>query len=98
MKCDSQASFLACTFANPCFGREPKVRVAIGALSSSIYQNALLYTQDFFPSLLISPILPSYVQVQIVLMAIIDSHDPFSDISNIDLIILAYIDDLLLDA
>ncbi len=31
-------------------------------------------------------------------MAIIDSLDPSSDISNIDLIILAYIDDLLLDA
>jgi len=27
MKCDSQASLLACTFASPCFGRGPKVRV-----------------------------------------------------------------------
>jgi hypothetical protein len=29
MKCDSWASFLACTFANPCFGCEPKARVAM---------------------------------------------------------------------
>jgi hypothetical protein len=28
MKCDSRASLLACTFASPCFGNEPKVRVA----------------------------------------------------------------------
>jgi hypothetical protein len=28
MKCDSQASLLAHTFANPCFGHEPKARVA----------------------------------------------------------------------
>ncbi len=28
MKCDSQASLLACTFASSCFGREPKARVA----------------------------------------------------------------------
>jgi len=28
MRCDSQASFLARTLANPCFGREPKARVA----------------------------------------------------------------------
>jgi len=29
MKCDSQASLLARTFASPCLGCEPKVRVAI---------------------------------------------------------------------
>jgi hypothetical protein len=28
MKCDPQSSLLACTFASPCLGREPKVRVA----------------------------------------------------------------------
>jgi hypothetical protein len=28
MKCDSRASLLACTLASPCFGREPKARVA----------------------------------------------------------------------
>jgi len=28
MKCDSLASLLACTFASPCLGHEPKVRVA----------------------------------------------------------------------
>jgi len=28
VKCDSQASFLACTFASPCLGHEPKARVA----------------------------------------------------------------------
>jgi hypothetical protein len=27
MKCDSQASFLACTFASPCVECKPKVRV-----------------------------------------------------------------------
>jgi hypothetical protein len=27
MKCDSQASFLAYTFASPCLGREPKAKV-----------------------------------------------------------------------
>jgi hypothetical protein len=27
MKCDSQASLLACTFASPCLGREPKAKV-----------------------------------------------------------------------
>jgi hypothetical protein len=27
MKCDSRASLLACTFASPCFGHKPKVRV-----------------------------------------------------------------------
>jgi hypothetical protein len=29
MRCDSWASLLAFTLANPCFGREPKARVAI---------------------------------------------------------------------
>jgi hypothetical protein len=29
MKCDSQVSLLAHTFASPCFGCEPKARVAI---------------------------------------------------------------------
>jgi hypothetical protein len=29
MKWDSQASFLACTFVSPYFGREPKTKVAI---------------------------------------------------------------------
>jgi hypothetical protein len=29
MKCDSQASLLARTFSNLCFGHEPKVRVSI---------------------------------------------------------------------
>jgi hypothetical protein len=28
MKCDSQASFLTCTFASPCLGRKPKANVA----------------------------------------------------------------------
>jgi len=27
MKCDSQASLWACTFASPCLGCEPKVKV-----------------------------------------------------------------------
>jgi len=28
MRCDSQASFLACNLASPCLGRKPKARVA----------------------------------------------------------------------
>ncbi len=36
MKCDSQASLLAYTFANLCFDREPKVRVAIAFVVPSI--------------------------------------------------------------
>jgi hypothetical protein len=35
MKCDSQASHLAHTFASPCFGREPKAKVATHSLSYS---------------------------------------------------------------
>jgi hypothetical protein len=27
MKCDSRASFFACSFASPCLGRKPKARV-----------------------------------------------------------------------
>jgi hypothetical protein len=27
MKCDSRASLLACTFASPCFGHEPMLRL-----------------------------------------------------------------------
>jgi hypothetical protein len=38
MKCDSRVSLLACTFVNPCFGREPKVRVAITTI---FYQDYL---------------------------------------------------------
>jgi hypothetical protein len=33
MKCDSRALFLARTFASPCFGRKPKVRVATVGIS-----------------------------------------------------------------
>jgi len=41
MKCDSQPSHLAHTFASPCFGREPKVTIA--TTSANDYQS----TQDF---------------------------------------------------
>jgi hypothetical protein len=34
MKCDSQASFLVCTFVNPYLGHEPKVKVATKLLTS----------------------------------------------------------------
>jgi hypothetical protein len=54
--------------------------------------------KDFFPTPLISPILPSYAKVQAVVMAIIDSPYPYPDNSDIDLVVLAYIDDLVLDA
>jgi hypothetical protein len=36
MKCDSWASLLAHTFASPCFGGEPKVKVA--TLKTFIFQ------------------------------------------------------------
>jgi hypothetical protein len=35
MKCDSWASLLAHTFASPCFGREPKVRIATFLVTTS---------------------------------------------------------------
>jgi hypothetical protein len=39
MKGDSRASLLACTFANPCLGYKPKVRVTtIGFLLSQVHQ------------------------------------------------------------
>jgi len=31
MRCDSQASFLACNFASPYFGHKPKARVMIAS-------------------------------------------------------------------
>jgi hypothetical protein len=31
MRCDSQASFLACNFASPYFGRKPKAKVTIAS-------------------------------------------------------------------
>ncbi len=34
MKCDSWASFLACTFVSLCFGHKPKVKVATNVSSS----------------------------------------------------------------
>jgi len=36
MKCDSQLSHLARTFVSPCFGREPKVRIARIAFGAPI--------------------------------------------------------------
>jgi hypothetical protein len=35
MKCDSQASLLVHTFANPCFGREPEAKVATQLILTS---------------------------------------------------------------
>jgi hypothetical protein len=35
MKCDLRASLLACTFASPCLGRKPKVKVVIGIIQES---------------------------------------------------------------
>jgi hypothetical protein len=34
MKCDYQVSLLACTFASPCLGHEPKARVATQYMTS----------------------------------------------------------------
>jgi hypothetical protein len=37
MKCDSQASLLACTFASPCLGCKPKARVATNIVSKYVF-------------------------------------------------------------
>jgi hypothetical protein len=39
MKCDFRASFLACTFTSPCFGRKPKVRVVSLGITYGISRN-----------------------------------------------------------
>jgi hypothetical protein len=39
MKCDSQASLLAHTFASPCLGHEPKIRVTTMCI---LYYNSLV--------------------------------------------------------
>jgi hypothetical protein len=44
MKCDYWASFLAHTFASPCFDREPKVKVVI-----------LILIFKFFFAMIINP-------------------------------------------
>jgi len=44
MKCDSHASLLARTLANPCLGREPKARVVTFASS---HRSAQLPTRAF---------------------------------------------------
>jgi hypothetical protein len=36
MRCDSWVSFLACTLASPCFGHEPKVKVATILLTNTL--------------------------------------------------------------
>jgi hypothetical protein len=36
MKCDSQASLLARTFASLCFGRKPKVKVVTNCVSITL--------------------------------------------------------------
>jgi hypothetical protein len=43
MKCDSQAPFLARTFANPCLGRKPKARVTTLMLSNEYEWVLLLF-------------------------------------------------------
>jgi hypothetical protein len=50
--------------------------------------------KDFYRSPPISPMFPSYVKAQAIVLATIDSLYPSSRSPNIDLIILAYIDDL----
>jgi hypothetical protein len=39
MKCDSRASFLACTFASPYFGREPKAKIVAKIIFVIILSN-----------------------------------------------------------
>ncbi len=38
MKCDSQASLLACTLANPCLGRDPKAKVTTKTYIKGTYK------------------------------------------------------------
>jgi hypothetical protein len=47
MKCDSQASFLAHTFASPCLGRELKIRVTTQFNYESKYNAQAIYNKDF---------------------------------------------------
>jgi hypothetical protein len=81
MKCDSQASFLACNLAYPCFGRKPKVKVVIvGALGS----------YKFYPFRTPIPPPPMYIQLVVKkvqpcnnMFAHLDfTHYPFSNSTN----------------
>ncbi len=46
MRCDSRASFMACTFASHCIGREPKAKVATSYLPLTILQPTYLPTTN----------------------------------------------------
>jgi hypothetical protein len=47
MKCDFEASLLACTFTNPYFGYEPKARVVTPAINKNIFFFAMwLFDHD----------------------------------------------------
>ncbi len=54
--------------------------------------------KDFFPSPHVSLVLPSYAELRAIALAAIDSLNPSFGSSNIDLAIIAYIDDLVSDA
>jgi hypothetical protein len=54
--------------------------------------------KDFFLSPPVSLVLPSYAKVQAIAMDTIDSLDPSSKSSSIDLVIFAYMDDLASNA
>jgi hypothetical protein len=43
MRCDSQASLLACNLVSPCFGREPKVRVVTLRVILEFFLYCLLF-------------------------------------------------------
>jgi hypothetical protein len=47
MKCDSQASLLARTFASPCFGHEPKARVVTTLMKTNVNYCKLKIEKDF---------------------------------------------------
>jgi hypothetical protein len=47
MKCDSWASLLACTFASPFLGHEPKIKVA----TESTLKRVLIYKKPKFSHL-----------------------------------------------
>jgi hypothetical protein len=51
MKCDSQVSFLAGTLTSPCFGREPKAKVATTSLQLSCRKCCKMLVSPLSPCL-----------------------------------------------
>jgi len=55
MKCDSWASFLACTFVSPCFSHKPKAKVVTIQASRVVIEQIFHSSHTFFSKSLDSP-------------------------------------------